>query len=275
MNGRPLYDDSNYRELLRQVQLDETGDLQILPRRTMYGSTDAEQHGLIPMADYLTDVIQPEDFKEVIQECHDAQLFPVYHMERNGTLEGWNQNGLPLCWAWGGTAARVGVGALEGETPRALAPNSLGWLTGWRKRGYYLDATIQGIRERGILPAEYVPSLYSLDPSKFTHGPDTDSWEEEALNYRSSEWWDVQIGSALWVARQALTGLATGCPAYVADLAWGHALACVAMEWDEHQYLNLVWWFWNSHNDDVIRRTGQRAVPDEMYVVRAGSLQRN
>jgi len=251
------------------VMPDYTGGVRgYIPRDIPYGDPQNEAMGGVPMGDYPDDLIDPSDFKEVIQDCHDRQLFPMYHEEDHGMAVRWNQNGLPYCWAWSATIALMNIRQAAGKAAVALAPTSLGWLVNWSSSGYYLNRTIAGAKERGIASTAFVPDIHSRNPRTFVPG-----WEDDALKYRTGEWWDGQPGSDLHVIRQCLTILRTGSPIYLAYNWWGHALCGIGMLFDETKYLNVVFIIRNSHGEiEPIELSGNRMVPDEHYGLRMGSL---
>jgi hypothetical protein len=244
------------------------GSPQVLPRLTRCGSPEAADAGLIPLADYPDMLINPADYKEVISQCHAQQVFAVYHQKNSGVLdEGWDQKNFGFCWSYGMTMSLMDCRAVEQKPPVRLAPFSLGWLVDWQNRGYYLDATIKGAKDRGIASAEYVPE-YNLNPSTFKAG-----WEEDAYNYRPLEWWDTPYSSDDQMIQYMITILATGRACYVAYNWWGHALEVCGINWNESQSNNIEVVLRNSHaEDDVIILTGSRAIPDELYGVRASSF---
>jgi len=260
------YDDTNYRLLLRGNHTSD-GSPQCLPRQTRYGSPEALRCGLVPLTDYPDLLVQPADYKEVITACHEQKIFPHYHEERAGLLKGWNQDGYGFCWAYGITASVMDCRAIEGKKPVLLSPFSLGWLTGWSNQGYYCDRAIAGARDRGIASQEYVPQ-YNLRPSTFKSG-----WEQDALNYRALEWWDTRYSSESAMVQQMITILATGRPCYVAFNWWSHALMVTGVNFNTSVRNNVEVVLRNSHGEqDPIILTGTRAVPDELYGVRATSF---
>ena len=256
------YDDDNFGELFRRP-VTEDGGPQCLPRRTRYASPEAREMGLVPFEEYPDEIVPWEAVPEVIARCHEEKIFPLYHQERSGLLTKWDQDGYGFCWAYGLTAAVMGCRAVEGQEPVRLSPFSLGWLVGWRNRGYYCDQAIAGARDRGIAPVDCVPE-YALNPRQFN--PD---WEEAARLYRPLEWWDVATAAdRQTIVCQCLTILSAGRPLYVAYNWWGHALECVGLLWDSG---DVIWQLQNSHGDGVIEIAGRRGVPDEAYGVRATS----
>lgn len=235
-----------------------------IPRQTVYGF----EKNLIPFGEAFPDKLVDEaDFKAVIQHCHEAQIFPVYHQHNSWAPTGfqWNQNGLNYCWAWGPTAALMDLFAREGKACPLLSPVTLGWLVSWRNSGGYLGATIRGIMERGIASAEFTPDIHSRNYGSFRPG-----WQDDAMKHRLAEAWDMDNTSKSGMIQHAVSVLATGTPMYIAYNWWGHALECCGVLWDETKPNNLVWQIRNSHNeDDIIEMTGSKAVPDEAYGLRA------
>ena len=253
-----------------EKRLDEDGEFQARPRRSIYGAPDTIYgYGLIPMADYPSKLIQPADYKDAIADAHAAKRFPMYH-KRNSwkkRMPRWNQNGLPYCWAWGACGRWMtarGSENVEGDKPPIiLAPNTLGWLVGWREKGFFLDATIKGMRERGAASIEFVPNIHSINPSSFKDG-----WEQDALLHRfSGDIYDTDMRSQSLRAQHCITLLCAGIDLYIAYNWWGHALGCSGLMWNDRT--NKVDWIDdNSHNeDDFIIVEGTRGIPDEAYGV--------
>jgi hypothetical protein len=208
-----------------------------------------------------------KDAKEIIAHCRDNKIFPIFHLKESGLLDKpWDQDGYGYCWAFGGTSSLMMCRQLEGQPFQRLNPFSLGWLVNWRNSGYYVDATMRGMRERGVASYDYAP-VDLPKPSRFK-----DNWEQDALNNRASEYWDTRYESQQYMLRQVLTVLQTGVPGSIAHNWWGHALSCIGMQWDEKQPNNIVIEEFNSHRDGIIELTGSRAVPDIFIGLRATSL---
>lgn len=262
------YGDHNWRELIRPVET-EDGRPECLPRHTAYGSLEAANIGLVPLTDYPDLLVQPDQFKEVIAYCRhpDHLIFPEFHQARTWAPPGyrWNQNGRPWCWEWGITSAVMDGEAAEGKPTILLAPNTLGWLTGWKSVGYYPDLTIKGASERGIAPQSFVPDLMSANPNTFKVG-----WEAAALLHRPLEWWDTNKTSVTAMISQCLTILKSGRSLYIGNSDWSHAYSICGLKWDESEKYNVVWVARNSHDEpEPIELTGDFGVPDEAYGVRA------
>lgn len=258
-----VFSDNNYQTLIRPPATDD-GSPQVLPRQWSYGSVEAASHGLIPLADYPSLLVQPADFKEVIAYCHAQRIFPMYHLEDSGTMDaGWYQDGFGLCWAYGLVSSLIARRKGEGKPNVRLAPFSLARLVNYQNKGYYLDGTIAGARKYGVASAAFVPE-YDLNPRNWQSG-----WEGDALQYRLGEAWDTQKTSDAYMLQQALSILRTGVPCYIAYDWWGHALMCCGLLWDESQPNNVIWLDWNSHKDGLIQLAGSRGVPDELYGLRS------
>jgi hypothetical protein len=247
-------DDPREEAILKQ----QTPVNQVLPRETVYGDAP----GLIPFGEALPDkLIDPKDYKETIQFCHDRQIFPIYHQHATwappGVME-WYQDGLKYCWTWGGTAALQDCEAREKKWTTLLSPVAMGYLVDWRNAGNYLDSVIQGFKERGVPEASYTPDMLSRNPKTFKEG-----WEDNALLHRLGDVYDTDAQKMI---QHAISILACGIPGHNAFNWWGHSTETVCVWWDETQVNNLRWGVRNSHNEnDVIVMTGNKAVPDEFY----------
>jgi hypothetical protein len=234
---------------------------QVFPRKTRYGDWDALAKGLEPV-EAIPDVLVPKDsFKEVIAAAEKARSFPIHHMYDTWCPKGtkFNQNGLGYCWTWSATACLMTVRASEVKPFVSLAPVSMGYLVGWRNEGNYLEAVINGLREKGVCPGDF-NSLQNK----------ASAWsalDSERSKYRLRAVWDTnpRAGDATMI-QHCLSILAYGRPLHGAWNWWGHAVAIVGMRWDESLLNNVAFILRNSHNEsDVIELTGSRAVPDEAY----------
>lgn len=264
-----IYGDHNWQTLVDAHQSRTAdGSPECLPRKSRYGSGLADRYGLIPMSDYPTDLVPKSDWKEYINHCRQEQMFPEFYEHNTWCPEGtrWNQNGLRYCWAWSLTAALMDKIAHMGLPVILLGPTSLGGAVGWRNEGYYLDGAIDWAKKHGITPAEFLPDMLSINYRQFKTG-----WEDAALNFRPTEWWDTDRGAGVdSMISQCLTILGTGTSVHIAYGWWGHALCLDGLIWDETQKYNIRWVIRNSHDeDDHIEMTGDRGVPDEGYGIRA------
>lgn len=236
-----------------------------LPRKTKYGDAP----GLLPVGDYADMLVDPKDYKEVIQDCHEKKLFPMYHQNRTWAPPGfrWTQNGLNYCWSWSGIAAFMDLQAREGKRKlgdELLAPVTMGWLVNWRNAGNYLEDFIRGMIERGCATASCVPRPHSTSYKQYTDG-----WEETALQNRLAKdsVFDTDSRNML---QHALSVLHTGTAGYSAWNRLSHAMSVDGLIWDETKYNNVIWVVRNSHDeDDYIEMHGRNAEPDEFFGLNA------
>jgi len=254
-----LDSDSDMRLLTERVGV--SGDFKrgALPRRTLYGRAP----GIKPFGEEVDKLVDEDDFKSVIERCHEEQIFPVYHQRDTWAPAGfqWNQDGLGYCWTWGLTAALMDCRAREGKPIYVLSPVSLGWLVNWKDEGNYLEDAIRGARERGICEMSFTPDIHSLAYRKYLAG-----WEENALKYRLGDVWDLDNRSRSSMIQHSVSVLATGTPIYIAYNWWGHALECCGVKWDSSEKYSMVWQIRNSHDEnDIIELTGDKGVFDEAY----------
>jgi len=181
--------DKQWKVIAKETRLSGLGGALPRPHKHRYGHSP----GLIPYGEAFPDeLVDPKDFKEVIQHCHDEQIFPMYHQRDTWGPPGyrWSQNGLPYCWAWGLTAALMDCQAREGRHEdggvKLLAPVSLGFCVGWKSRGNYLDDAVRGAKDRGICEARFVPNQHSRQYRSYEDG-----WEANAKQNRVAEAWDT------------------------------------------------------------------------------------
>ena len=253
-----IINDSNWQDVLRPPNTDD-GRPEVMPRITRCGSPEAIRMGLMPISERPDLLIPESEWKERIAEANAERTMPYHHWQDAGCVKK-SQNGYGYCWAYGLTSA-VEMGRLgEAQPYTRLAPNSLGWLVNWRNAGYYCDRAIAGAKERGIASLEKAGGSDGV----FNHSKFASDWEEDAKNYRPSEWFDTG-GSQAEMARQCVSILLIGLPIYIAYNWWGHALMAGGIEYDESCLYNIRWLILNSHGDGWIKLEGNRGVPDEGY----------
>jgi len=233
----------------------------ILKREIAYGSPQARQRGATPISDDLDVLIPWDEMKERINEANEKRQMAMHHLIDAGARPH-NQGRTKYCWAYGLALCVEAGRPLQNMPYRRLGPASLGWLVGWRNRGYYLIEAIKAANQRGFARAELVPDG-TTDPRRF--GPD---WEADALNNRPLAFTDLDRSrGGKSMAQQVASLLVAGKPLYTAYDHLGHAMSRVGVVWDETQKYNLRWYEWNSHGDGLIEMTGSRAIPDEAYGV--------
>ena len=259
------YGDHNWQQLAKSYAGVEPG---FIPRRSRYGDDLAvNKMGLLPVGD-LTEILQWDDLKDAILLAREHRDMPIFHQYASWAPKGEfrsNQDGLPYCWTWSLTATFLDLRATEQKDLIYLSPVSMGWLVNWASRGYYLDDSIRGLRERGVAPISHVDDNFNSTNRNYRNYKS--GWEEEALKYRLKEVWDIDTRSGDRNSiLQAATVLCSGRPIYIAYNWWSHALMCTGMRWNEGKKNNIEWEIRNSHNEnDVILMDGDRGVPDEMY----------
>jgi len=237
----------------------------VFPRKPYlrYGEPLAVSKGLVPVESVPDLLVDVDDFKEVIAECHAQKTFPVYHQYNSWCPKGtrYNQNGLNYCWSWSGTGDLMNCRAAEGKPTVILAPVSGGKFVGWRNVGNYLESFIDGARNDGICP----------DPNGERNSTNRSSsywgqYDDKRKLFRLDLVWDTDRSNTTRFIQQCVSILRAARSGYAAWNRLSHAMSVVGMRWDESQWMNLVWLVRNSHNeDDVIEMTGQNAVPDEFY----------
>jgi len=234
----------------------------VLPRFIEYGSPEALARGMLPVEEF-PDVLIPEDeWKERIAEAHEKKTMPIHHFEASN-VPAKDQALTRLCWAYGMTSTLEANHLYANNPYRRLAPATLGWLVGWQNQGYWLTETIQGAAQRGIASSEFAPDgVYNT--RQFKSG-----WEEDALNNKPLEWFDLKSGSTM--VKYCVSMLLIGKPLYIAYNWWGHALMMAGIEWAEGELHHLKWIAWNSHGDGRIELVGTKGVPDEAYAPRSST----
>lgn len=238
----------------------------ILPRFIRYGSQCARRQGLRPIHDFPDLLIPEDEWKGRIQQATEHKVMPVFYFRDAGVLAK-SQGRTNWCWAYGITSALESVQLVENQPHVRLAPATLGWTVGWHNVANWCSDAIAAVAERGVASSVYAKDGIT-NPKLFEKG-----WEEDARNYKLSEWFDVETHrTEKETVKQCVSLLLTGLPLYVAYNWWGHALAIIGIEWDEAEKYNLRWIGWNSHGDGEIVLTGSRGVPDEAYAPRSSTF---
>lgn len=166
-----------------------------------------------------------------------------------------SQGQLPYCWAWSLIQSVEGCRASEGQPHVELAPVSLGGSVNWRSSGNYCGAAIKYIAEHGCCDATFPDSQYSRTPSRWKAG-----WEQEALNHRTTEFWEVDN----W--QQTVTALLLGFGVYAGYNFWGHAVMLDSLVMSGSEICVSGPNSWGPGQRFVLK--GTKKVPSEAYVVR-------
>jgi len=206
-------------------------------------------------------LVSPGDYKSAIEYAHEKQVFPSYAQNASWAPKGfkYNQNGLPYCWSWGGTACLMDLQRIHCLPMVLLAPVSMGYLVGWRNAGNYLESYIKGAREQGVCAA--------INGQINDHRNSASVWQNQPRPVKLDRVWDIDTRSGKEKALQImLSCLCYGCPVYIAFSWWGHALCMSALVWDTTKPYSVIEVIRNSHNeDDFILLEGSKGIPDEMY----------
>lgn len=246
-------------QLWKQVGAYQFAEPGVFARRCMYGDTPS----LIPFGEAYPDkLVDPKDYKEVIQWCHTEKIFPMYHQSASWAPPGfkWNQNGLNYCWVWSLAGAMMTCRAYENKPPVVLSPVAAGWTVNWRNVGNYLEDGVKAVREKGLPEMKYTPNPHSLRHANYVEG-----WEDNAMLHRLGDTWDSPGDNIQTRIQYMVSMLKAGACEYVAHNWWGHATSVVGLIWDESVANNIRVVERNSHNeDDYIELTGNRAIPDEI-----------
>ena len=255
------YTDANYRQL---VPRDYQG---VLPRRTRYNADDSFELGLLPIEYSSLDVLDYSDLKEAITAAREAQAMPVFFQKDTWAPDGFksSQDGLSFCWNWSACATFLDLRAIEGKETILVAPSSLGELTSWRDRGFYLGETASYLKKYGVAPISSVDGDFNstnLNPNSFSDP----EWKTTRLDYRLAEILDVDCRNGdKWTVQQIVTLLCASIPCYFAINAFQHAMQLTGVSWDESAYLNVKWDVRNSHGEtSTITTEGSRWIADEV-----------
>lgn len=252
-----VFDTDNQRDVDILLGLRATSDPEALPRIHPYASAHAVDAGLEPLEAY-PDVLIPEDeYRERLEEAHEMQTLPIYHMYETWCPQGtrFNQDGLGYCWTWSGTACMMTTRAAEDKNLTPLSPVSMGYLVGWANRGNYLESYIKGAREQGVCPVPEGKTFNDLTR-------DGNYWDSVGRRdeFRLDKVWDCSPRS---MTQHCVSILCYGRPIFGAWNWWGHAVMLCGIRYNGN---TMEWILRNSHNeDDVIVLTGSRAVPSEAY----------
>lgn len=235
------------------------------PRRSVYGSIEALQYGLMPVEAYPDALVPMDSFKEVIEHCHQEKIFPMYHARATWLPEGTasDQDGLGYCWTWSGTSWFMTIRAVEDKPTVVCSPVAQGKWVGFNNEGWYLDGFIAKARSEGICPLPPGTDFNSTNLSASFWK----QYDDQRQFYRLGGVWDCNNRAGADVMLQhSLTCLACGLPLYIAYDFWGHALVCMGFIWDTSAYKNMKPVILNSHGEtDWITVSGSKSIFSEAY----------
>lgn len=253
----------DYNHLVDKLGVERGYKRGAIPRKSIYGTVT----GFKPFGEEVDKLVDEDDYRQVIEQAHEDQTFPVYHQHASWAPPGfrWNQNGLGYCWIWSLAGCMMDRMAIEGRSTVLLSPVTMGRIVDWKDEGNYLEEGIRGAQTYGLAEMSYTPDQHSLDYRHYKPG-----WEDNALLNRLGDVWDLDNRSKSVMIQHSVSVSRTGASLYIAYNWWGHALNCVGLRWDKSEKYNLVWVIRNSHDEeDVIELTGTKGVPDEAYGIRS------
>ncbi|MCK9569812.1 hypothetical protein M0R72_12785 [Candidatus Pacearchaeota archaeon] len=178
-----------------------------------------------------------------------------------GTPEEDSQGRMPYCWAFSLSQAVKGARDRANLPHVDLLAESLGGSVNWRNAGNYCSAAIQYAAEHGFCDRSFSPQRYNLNPRQWKEG-----WEQEALNHRVDEFWEL---GHIDMVKEVSTALLLGFGVYV-GLNWLRH----AMWFDELQFINGKLTIHTPNTWDVgqdMMLQGQKARPDEAYAIRTAT----
>jgi hypothetical protein len=229
------------------------------PLTLAYGSDAALDWGLDPVEADSPDILLPKDsWVDAVQEAHDLQIMPVYHMHDTWRPHGtrYNQDGLGYCWTWSGTGCLMTCRAMEDKDTVLLAPVSMGYLVGWANRGNYLASFVKGAMQDGICPVPAGETFNSTNRSASFWG----QYANERKLYRLAKTWDTDPRNML---QHVVSILCYGRSLFVAYAWWGHAVEIVFVRYNKETRQWEVG-ISNSHNEpEPIILTGSQSIPNE------------
>lgn len=273
-------------EPMEVYNVDDPADVELLKRKEapkqsdwVHGTQEVEARdykhrplGSIPgityagfeLSDRPDQLIQPKDYEDRLAQAHRDKTLPMYHQYNTWAPENefaYYQNGLGYCWTWSGTGCFMDLRAILGLSTILLAPVSMGFLVNWANRGNYLESFIRGAQQRGICPAVNGDVNSTNRSSTFWQ-----QYEEQRINFRLGEVWDINTRNAAACVQECLSCLCYSLPIYIAYNWWSHALNLTALMWDTTKLDNLLWLIRNSHGEKkVIVLEGTKARPSEAY----------
>jgi len=218
---------------------------------------DAVPLGAIPCTIPFTadfPIIPEKEWPERIAAMQGAFISNIY----TGTPEEDFQNGLGYCWNFSLGQAVKGARDRAGLPHVDLCTESLGWLVNWKNAGYYCGKALEGLAQRGMCDRSFSPQRYNLKSSTWKAG-----WEQEALNHRVVESWEL---GRINMRQEVVSALLYGHGVYVGLNRFSHAM------WQTEIRLvggKLAVWSPNTHgpgNDWLL--AGTTWIPNEAYVIR-------
>lgn len=203
----PLYDDSNYQELVPDAE----GRFEFNGPRLCLAVPPSLAAGDIPgvgaAEDFPDFLIPRSEWPDRIRQ-KDAEKSWLEDIVR-GVIPCDDQGPLGFCHAYGTKIAGECCRLVQNQPYVRLSAESVGGpVTNWRNRGADPADDLAQFMQYGACPQSFMDEAHSLRPSRWKDG-----WEKAATQYRATEVWDLRSGKKAFdfIVTCALLGLPTAC----------------------------------------------------------------
>lgn len=135
-----------------------------------------------------------------------------------GVLKTKDQNGLGYCHAYGMVEPMEAFRIVQGHGYIELSAESIGGpITNWRNQGAMPDDDLEQALKYGACPQSMMDKRWSLKPDRWDP-----NWRTERLNYRVTEYWDLEIPGSRFDA--TVTAAFLNIPYNAGFSWWRHAV---------------------------------------------------
>lgn len=205
-------------------------------------------------------LIPRSDWQSWIEE-QIAQERTIRHLLDKAGIGPKDQNGTNYCWIFGPTRAFEIARLRQGQEFVSLSPASAGAQIkmganqgGWGKEG------LQWISEKGL-----VPSALWRDTQISGWQQLRDQHSQTALDYRCTEWWELQPRNL----DQLISCVLRGIPVAVGYNWWSHEVCAVGAAWIDGAIALVImnsWGNWGDRGYSVLQ--GNKMYPDDAVAPR-------
>lgn len=200
-------------------------------------------------------LIQKSDVQAIVAE-RKARRTNLRELALSRNLPCKDQNGTNYCWINAGTHT-VEVARLKQNEPIVLlSPASAGGpITGFSNVGGWGKEGLQWIQEHGLVPVDKWPAN-AISSSYYT-----EENKKIALNYRQTEWWELEPGNM----QQLWSCLLNDVPVAIGLGWWSHEVTYYDVDWIDGDVAYIFRNSWGMSYGDkgfgVLQ--GGKAVPDD------------